>query len=403
VTLTATGVAAPIAAYARRLHALAGPEHHVLSPLGAWLLLALFGPASTGKTRSSLNAALGCDVADAAELAAGLLTHPDLVVPAAAAVWLDQARQTGDLAPWLAALPAAVQTGPVPDRAGADRWAREHTLGLIEEFPVRIDPSVWLVAATALATRVTWERPFDVAPARALGPSSPWAGQLSRVLRTPEGPGHQQFIAATEAAGDVAVHTARAQHGLQVTSVAAAPGVEARDVLAAAYEVAPALASGVGVRRRSLFDLPLGDGPAWTISERSEVATTREKCTAVLPAWSARTQQDLSDPSLGFAAAVSALAPSDPWAASQAAMARYNRTGFEAAAVTGVAVAMAMRVPRPSLVRTAELRFGHPYAVVAAVTGPGPGQPPADGASPWSGLPVFSAWVAQPEDADPDD
>ena len=70
-----------------------------------------------------------------------------------------------------------------------------------------------------------------------------------------------------------------------------------------------------------------------------------------------------------------------------------HRVGFEAAAVTGLAVAMAMRVPRTGLIRTAELRFGHPFAVVAV---------PAGDPGPWRGLPVFSAWVAQPEDAGPE-
>jgi hypothetical protein len=56
---------------------------------------------------------------------------------------------------------------------------------------------------------------------------------------------------------------------------------------------------------------------------------------------------------------------------------------------------MAMRPAAPGLVRTAELRFGHPYAVVAVtVDSPGRGDP-----GPWHGLPVFSAWVADPEDA----
>ena len=35
-----------VAGYARRLHAAAGPGHHVASPLGAWLLLALCAPAT---------------------------------------------------------------------------------------------------------------------------------------------------------------------------------------------------------------------------------------------------------------------------------------------------------------------------------------------------------------------
>jgi len=398
VTLTAAGIAVPLAGYARRLHAVAGPRHHVASPLGAWLLLALCAPASTGKTRESLNAALGCDGADAAELAAGLLAAPHPLVPAAAAVWHREIT-SGTLERWLGGLPPQVETGPLTTQAALDDWARRHTFDLIERFPLTIDPSVYLVIATALATRVSWERPFDLAPASALGPSSPWAAELSQVLRTPEGPGHQQFVAATRAAGDVAVHAALARRGLLVASVAADPGVSAGDVLAAAYELAPALVTGASVARRSLFDLPLGDGPLWAISERTAPiksgAAREERCTAVLPAWTAQSKLDLDDPSLGFAAAADALAPGDPWQARQAAMARYSRTGFEAAAVSGLAVALAMRVPRTGLVRTAELRFGHPYAVVAVTLDTSGG---AD-RGPWHGLPVFSAWVADPEDA----
>jgi hypothetical protein len=391
MTLTAADIAAPVARYAGRLHALAGPRHHVASPLGAWLLLALCAPASQA---TILNGLLGGDPADAASLAAGLLAHPDPVVPAAAAVWHRPGRLTDVAARWLAGLPPSVTTGPLTSQAELDDWARRGTLGLIERFPVALDPSLYLLAATVLAARVSWERPFGLAPASALGPSSPWAGTLSQVLRTPDGPGHQQLVAATPAAGDVAVHVARARDGLAVISVAAAPGVPAGDVLAAAYDLGPALATGRATGRRSLFDLPLGEGPLWSVTERSGPVRSadgrEERCTAVLPAWSANSEHDLSDPSLGFAAVAQALAPGDPWQARQAAMARYTRVGFEAAAVTGLAVAMAMRVPRPGLIRTAELRFGHPFAVVAVVTGD----------SPWQGLPAFSAWVAQPEDAE---
>jgi hypothetical protein len=397
VTLTAADIAVPLAGYARRLHAVAGPRHHVASPLGAWLLLALCAPASTGEIREGLNGVLGCDSADAAELAAGLLAAPHPQVPAAAAVWHRHTSET--LARWLDGLPPQVETGPLTTQAALDDWARRHTFDLIERFPVTIDPSVCLVIATALATRVSWERPFDLAPASALGPSSPWAGELGQVLRTPEGPGHEQFVAATRAVGDVAVHAALAQGGLLVASVAADPDVPAGDVLAAAYDLAPALATGATVARRSLFDLPLGDGPLWAIGERTAPvksgAAREERCTAVLPAWTAQSEHDLGDPSLGFAAAAHALAPGDPWEARQAAMARYSRTGFEAAAVSGLAVAMAMRVPRTGLVRTAELRFSRPYAVVAVTVD----SPDRGGPGPWHGLPVFSAWVADPEDA----
>jgi hypothetical protein len=409
VTLTAADVVTPLARYARRFHAFAGSRHHVASPLGAWLLLALCAPASDGQTREFLTATLGCDVPDAAELAAGLLASPHPLVAAAAGVWHRDGVLSEVQARWMAGLPADVQTGPLTTQAALDDWARRHTFGLIERFPIDLDPTIYLVIGTALATRVSWEQPFDLAPASALGPSSPWARELSRVLQTPHGLGHQQFVAATQVAGDVAVHAAWARDGLLVASVAADPGIPAGDVLAAAYELAPALATGESVARRSLFDLPLGEGPLWSVSETTASIKSgdsrEERCTAVLPAWTARSKYDLkNDPELGFAAAAHALAPGDPFQARQAAMASYTRVGFEAAAVTGMAVALAMRMPRQGLVRTAELRFGHPFAVVAVTTGwPGSGHAADPAPGPWSGLPVFSAWVAQPEEAEPDD
>lgn len=370
-----------------------------MSPLGAWMLLALCATASEGQARQSLNDTLGCDTADAAALTAGLLAGPHPLVSAAAGAWYGSG--TPVITRWLAGLPPQVQSGPLPGQAALDDWARRHSFGLIERLPFGDDPSVRLLAATLLATKVSWTQPFDVVPAADLGRRSPWAGSLSRVLRTPEprrhgeAGGHQQFIVATPEAGEVVVHSAWAADGLAVTSVAAAPQVPPAQVLAAAYRLASAIGSATPVPRRSLFELPLGDGPMWTITEHHGQVMAgdgrEERAVAVLPAWSARTELALTDPSLGFATAIQPLAQGDPWTAKQSAVARYSRTGFEAAAASAVAVALAMRVPRAGLIRTAELRFGHPFATVAVTAGPGP----------WHGLPVFSAWVTDPENAEP--
>jgi hypothetical protein len=416
VTLTAADVALPVASYARQLHAAAGHDHHVASPLGAWLLLALCGTASAGEARAAVDTTLGCDSGDAADLAAELLASPHPLVPAAAAAWFRGQLTSGAAARWLAALPPSVPASPMPSQADLDEWARRQTVKLIERFPGAPDPELQLLVATVLATRVSWDTPFGLAPATALGLLSPWAARLSQVLRTPDDHSHQQFVAATAAAGDVAVHTAWASsemtatpagdltlfnsaYGVTVTSVAAAPGVPPGQVLAAAYEIAPAVAARSEVPRRSLFDLPLGDGPLWSVSERRDTVTSpsgrEERCTAVLPAWSAHSTLDLTPPGLGFDIAMPALVPDQPWGAAQAAMARYTRVGFEAAAVTSTWGGAGPPEPREGVVRTAELRFGHPYAVVAVA---------ADwsGGGAWNGLPVFSAWVARPEDAGPE-
>jgi hypothetical protein len=402
MTTTGPYLAALVASYARRLHAVIGDGHQVASPLGAWLLLALAAPATTGEDRATITGILGCDADQAAGVAADLLARAHPLVAAAAAVWGAPGGMAGQ--EWITGLPAVVETGAVPDQAGLDRWARRHTFGLIERFPLQLGGAAHLILATALATRVSWDCAFELAPASALGPSSPWAKRLARVLRAPGHPSHVKFIAATTAAGDVAVHTATARGGLLVASVAAAPGVPAGDVLAAAHALATASATGGEVQRRSLFDLPLGDGPLWSVREEMSADGAGQECTAVLPAWSAYGNHDLADPSLGFAAAAGALAEPDPWWARQVAMARYTRIGFEAAAVTAMAVQLSMRAPSRGLRRIAELRFGHPFAVVAVAidqrrdTAPGGGGP-----GPWHGLPVFSAWVADPQDADTGD
>jgi len=394
-------VADCVAGYAARLHAVIGAKHHVASPLGAWLLLALAAPASSGTDRDTLTEVLGCDAGAAARAAAELLAQPHPVVASAAALWrISGVELSPGFARWRSGLPPQVTVGDLPGQAGLDRWVREHTFGLIDRFPLDGD-GMYLILASALATKVSWTVPFDLAPGASLGSASPWATRLRQVLRTPREGDHIQYIAASPDAGDVIVHVARAVGGLLVVSVAAAPEVAANTVLAVAHRIGIQEATGQVVRRRQLTDLALGEGALWLLQE---VTATTDTCVAVLPAWSASSSHNLKHPSLGFAAAKNSIAPSpDPWQARQSAMARYSRTGFEAAAATAIGIELAMRPSGRR--REAELRFAHPYAAVAIATDPeGDGQGGDDCAShgPWHGLPVFSAWVSEPEDATDD-
>lgn len=402
--------------YAGRFHAEVGAEHHVASPLGAWLVLALTTPIDTGGPDGELAGVLGMDPGRAAETAAALLADPHPLVAAAAAAWHADRLDPQRLAGWRATLPPATGFGPLPDQAGLDRWAREHTFDLIDTFPIERTPDLVFLLASALATKVSWDQSFDVTPAAALGPDSRWASELSHVLRSPAA-GHDAFVATTEQAGQVIVHSTRTTHtnvesdgenerhvhsGLHVVSVAAAPDVDPQRVLAAAYELAPAVAAGGQPGRTSLFDLPLGESSLWTITEQVATEHSTEHCHAVLPCWSATSDHDLSAPTLGFPAALRAVAAllgvADGEAVvKQAAMARYGRFGFEAAAVTAGGCLESM--PNEKMNRFAELRFGHPYAVVAVTTEDSyhfPNFKRSHG--PWHGVPVFSAWVSDPED-----
>ncbi|MFB9322679.1 hypothetical protein [Cryptosporangium minutisporangium] len=395
-----------VARYAEHLHAALGgerPAHHVASPLGAWLVLALAAPAATGPVRASLEDLLGEPAEQAAAHAGRLLSEPHPAVAAAAALWTRADQRTPALRAWESGLAEIVERGAVPSQEGANAWASTRTGGLIEEFPIRVDARTLLVLASALATDVSWLTPFGTAPAAELGADSPWAERVTTALRSADV--HACFLAPTPEAGDVAVHTVESADDdpLVVVSVIGAPDVAPPAVLAAAHRIATDHVDALAPRY-SLFDLPLGEGHAWTITEEPTQTLARdgreEHCGATLPAWSARSTHDLlRDPRTGFgdaAAAVLPLLPPRPEGfaveAVQSAMAEYSRVGFKAAAVTalGIRVGSVAPSPRPGVLRRAALRFGRPYAVVAVV-----------GArrGPWHGVPVFSAWVAEPSDA----
>lgn len=386
--------------------------HAVTSPLGLWLLLALLAPAATGADRADLEDALGTDADDAHARAAELLRADHPAVATAAAVWsrpelLDAAR----FAAWAATLPAVVETGPVPDQEGADAWARARSLGLVDHFPVAVARDTAAVLASAVATRVAWAEPFDEVPAAALG--GPFGSQVASALRAPAS--HTRAIVRTAAAGDVVVHAASSGTGLLVVSAIADPDVAPPAVHVAARQAAAQLRGDreAGAERVSLFDLPLGAGHAWTLAETTEErfgarGDTDETVDVVMAAWEARSDHDLADvPGAGPAArTLGTLLRADAGPAEvearQAAAATFGREGFEAAAVTGIAMrAGAAPVARRVRHRTAHATFHRPHAVLAVARNRGtdPARPWHDvdlGAPAWEDLPVFSAWVGHP-------
>jgi hypothetical protein len=398
--------------YAERLHAQAGHGHHVVSPLGAWMVVALCGPiASRQWNKVAIANDLGADPDAAFGFVSALIADPHPLVTTAIGLWFRRVAETPRFETWRESLPSSIDTGDIPTQAELDAWSAEHTRGLIERFPLEIGPTTLCLLASALAAKVSWEVPFEVVDASELGPSR-WSGRVRAVLRAPRGdPRHRQFLAKTERAGTVCVHLAEARGGLLVGSVIAADeDVPPDDVLAAAEELVTAEARERGsVSRLSLFDLPLGKGTLWTLREEpAQNVKTRdgrvEQVVSVLPAWRATTAVELlGDEALGFDGAAAAIA----WAleldhfvyeARQVCSARYSAVGFEAAAVTGLMVAVS--AGRPGIRRVAEVRFAHPYAVVSAAFDPDAQHGSAGSRSVWDGLPVFSAWVEDPSDAE---
>jgi hypothetical protein len=412
-------LAALVDRYSRRVYPAALAQHRdasVCSPLGIWLLLAACVSSALGAERAALEEALGCAADEAGELLARFVAVPPPALKAAIAVWVRAADATEQIAAWVRGLPAGIESGFMPTMAEADAWAERHTLGLIKSFPVEIDEYTRIVLASALATKVSWRVPFEVVPASGhLGDASPWSGAVQRLLWDPhQGPA---MIIRTDTAGPVAVHQAFAKEELTVISVSADPEVPRDAVLEAAHEVA-ALASGdEPASACSLFELPLGSGHSWEITER-EAATyhagqrLERVVGASLPAWRAEGELDLlASPRFAAVPALDTMRrligpePEDEFRAIQVALASFTRYGFEAAAITAFAIrtASAHAIPRATGVeRTAVLRFDHPYAALAIAGPPVTPRLAGQNRSGFSRLPLFAAWVHEPQEPEAD-
>lgn len=411
-----------VSAYARRVSSAVLEQHRaasVSSALGVWLLLAACVSAAQGSERVELEKALGCSAEEASRLLAALMGAPPPALLAALAAWVRIDDAAAEVTDWVAGLPDNMSSGFMPTQAEADAWAERETLGLIRNLPLKIDHLTRIVLASALATKVSWEVPFGVVPAAAhLGAGSPWRSAVSRLLWDGGAEGHA-MIARTDAAGLVAVHCAVAREDLTVVSVSGAPEMERSSVLAAAYDVAAEVGGDWGRRACSLYDLPLGAGHSWEISERQVPVFVREDgleriAGVALPAWRAKHELDLTlSPAFATESALATLRaligprPDDHCEATQAAVASFTRYGFEAAAVTALGIrTAAVRVPAErSVERSAVLRFDHPFAAVAIAGRPAPPRQSSTEMTPrpdtsFPGLPVFSAWVREPTEAE---
>ena len=336
-----------------------------ISYLGLWLLLARFAPIATGAHRARLSEVLGVSCEDAAALAAGLLDAPHPTVAVALGAW--------SRSPVTATLPVALDE--LADQAGLDRWASERTRGLIERFPLLIDPLTELVLATALVLQPRWTTE--------LGTDENGLLVLDDGLQT---------IVDTDAVGRVAVAKPFSEDGVDVISVIAAPDVSPADVWRAVDEIVAKLNEG------ALWhgEFPAGnsaDGHAWTVRKTTETFIEWDAPSdddylwrSHLPRWDAAVDSALTAaPGVAeLAASLRQAAPEldGPVECVQAATAAYDENGFEAAAVT--AVAMAMGAPQfvKRTIHRVEVTLDRPHAVVAVARG-----------GAWEGVPLFHCWV----------
>lgn len=395
-------VSALVSRYAQLFHTAKTGADGVTSPLGAWLLLALLAPATSGNNRVELETVLGTSAHEAHTAACQLLNNPHPAVALALAAWARPDVLSDAFRQWETQVKDVAEVAEMPTAEGAAVWAQESTNGLIKSFPLAISRDTALVFANALASRTSWSHPFSVAPAELLG--GPFGKIAAAVLESQ----HHQFIANTTAAGLVGAHVAKTQEGLLFVSVIADRDVSPSAVQRAAYEIVELLSGDEShATKVSLFDLPAGPGSAWFIDELGPELSLDEttpstggveEVLAYLPAWSTSTRTNLLT-APGIATCVEQL---EEFVASeyktmsvvahQDVTATFNQYGFNSAeSAQNTNVAYLAPPPPETHKRTATLRFNHPYAVIACVRTPAADT--STSADPWDSIPVFAAWV----------
>ncbi|TDW69697.1 serpin family protein [Kribbella pratensis] len=350
----------------------------VVSGLGLWPLLALLATGADEPGRSELAAAAGVDAAngstDAIRLIEAIEGSADL--HAALGVWVSEQLKLAES--FDAVMPAplvGMLTGnPAVDKPKLDAWAAEHTDDLIREMPLELDPDVLLVLASALLLRTTWVRPFTEQVRRV--PDGPWAGSWHWLERV------DSDLDVVRRYGDLTVVTVQGDADVDVLL-----GLGDDDVLAGLLEAAGRPNDGVPGSRLIDDDEP---GPGLRIGQTT---SARPDLKLTLPSFSIEVEHDLmesrelfgltavtSDP--GEHGHFSALSPTPlrVGQAKQKVLARFFATGFEAAAVTAMAMTRAAMITTKQ--RRLEVALDRPFAFTAVLRE--------------SRLPIVAGWVETP-------
>ncbi|MGW6276608.1 serpin family protein [Kribbella sp. NPDC055071] len=364
----------------------------LMSGLGLWPLLATLATAADEPGRAELARAAGIDAAagsqDALALVQAIEGSSDL--HAALGVWVNEHLKLAETFDSVMPAPlVGMLTGRSDvDKPKLDAWAAEHTQNLIREMPLQLTPDVMLVLASALSLRTTWVRPFTEQVKRV--PDGPWVGSwhwLERVDKDLDAVRRYEHAGA----GWLTVVTVAGDADVDVLLGIGPSQVAQADVLGALLDVSARPADGVPGSR--LIDQ--GE-PGWEASPGVKLVLSTSSTPDVkltLPAFAVEAEHDLlalrdlfglsavtTDP--GERGHFSAISPA-PLAIGQAkqkVLARFFATGFEAAAVTAMALMRTSMQTRQS--RRLEVSLDRPFAFAAVQRE--------------ARLPIVAGWVQTP-------
>jgi hypothetical protein len=361
------------------------------SGLGIWPLLGILATGAIGATRTELQTAAGLTPGRAAAIAEALLTavQASPALRLAFGVWAGS-RITLD-PEWVDGLPVdavgSLTGDPAADKAALDAWAARSTQGLIDRMPLDFTRPIDLVLASALSVRTTWLTPFQ--DHRRAFTTGPWAGlgQCRALTATLGGDVlrvHERgSVLTVPGDGDIDVLLALGRDGLDPHPVMDMLLDAADDPAWGRSATALAVGEGaVGVEVVEYMGMRPQHGP------ETEVHTVRFRVDSDLDLLENARRLGLLLASDEDRAQFDRLAAEPVYVsqARQTAMAEFSATGFEAAAVTALAMARAAGLPKFDHRHVkAVVRFDRPFAYLARH------RP--------TGLVLIAGWVAEPQRA----
>lgn len=370
--------------------------NRVVSGLGLWPLLAILATAADEPGRSELAAAAGlqADRGSAQALALVEAIEGSADLHAALGVWVSEHLKLAES--FDSVMPAPL-VGRLTGRSDVDKpkldaWAAEHTNDLIREMPVQLSPDVMLVLASALSLRTTWVRPFTEQIKRLH--DGPWAGASWHWLERVDSDLDAVRRHTHPSAAWLTVVTVAGDADVDVLLGIGQPQIARSDVLAGLLDVAARPDDGEPGSQL----IEQGE-PGHEVAPGVKIGQTtaaRPDLKLTLPAFAVEAEHDLlalgeifglsavtTDP--GERGHFSAISPT-PLAVGQAkqkVLARFFATGFEAAAVT--AMAMMRTSMQTSQARRLDIALDRPFAFTAVLRE--------------SRLPIVAGWVAAPTES----
>jgi hypothetical protein len=372
--------------FSERFHQNLRGKHRLASPLGAWCLLAYIA-INDDNPHPKVIESLGCSPEEAQEILTKLLKKQPKVVSLAVKAWLNpSAANVASVKSWdNEAKEVASPIKDIPTQDELNAWARAESNRLITQFPVEINPDMFLALFTNLVgTEVAWESPYKAVSDEAMG--SAWKIDNFLVAHKET---YSSYIYQDETYDLFGVHRKFAKDGeFSVYSVIALDNNVSEE---ATMAVARKIVSSGGYKRFSAHELPLGESANGTLSVTAQKAPSSEEIfTTFLPAWESSNNFNLLQTDLGFREAIERFEDMDDAGiyveAKQGVEAQYTAEGFKASSRTFGIATKRCRPVEDCEIRHVTMRFNRPYAVVAMVD---------DVNKTWNRVPIFDGWVAE--------